>query len=378
MPDTQKLMVAARTAALLDFPFWGCLSLRLKLVEDPTAGTAWTDGETLAFAPEFVEKLTAAQRVGLVCHEVAHVAHGHPWRRGDRDPRRWNIACDRAINGLLKQAGLQLPPGGLYEPADAGLSAEAIYSRLPVEPPGEGAGGEGEGEKGNDPGKCGGVKDPQGETEAPTEASWEVATLQAAMTCKSQGTLPAGMERLVRTIRKPACRDLVAALMEFVQRSASEDYHWGSPNRRYAPMGLYLPSLKSSQMPPIAAAVDTSGSISPDLLEEYVGALQTVLDETRPEKLTVISCDARVHRVAEYQAGDEISKTDYPGGGGTSFIPALEEIEKDDEVCVAIYLTDLDGRMPDKEPPFPVLWVVRDVYGQRPKPKFGDVIYFDE
>ena len=45
--------------------------------------------------------------------------------------RRWNIACDYAINPLLVEAGFELPEGALLDPAYAGLSAEDIYARLP-------------------------------------------------------------------------------------------------------------------------------------------------------------------------------------------------------------------------------------------------------
>ena len=45
------------------------------------------------------------------------------------------------------------------------------------------------------------------------------------------------------------------------------------------------------------------------------------------------------------------------GGGGTSFIPVFEYIEKNDlRPDALIYLTDLAGRFPEHEPDFPVIW----------------------
>jgi hypothetical protein len=44
------------------------------------------------------------------------------------DPRRWNEACDYAINPLLLDAGLGLPDGVLVDPRFRGMSAEQIYN----------------------------------------------------------------------------------------------------------------------------------------------------------------------------------------------------------------------------------------------------------
>ena len=62
-----------------------------------------------------------------VAHEVMHVANGHCWRQGARDPDRWNDACDYAINPIVLSAGLVLPKGALIDARYTGKSAEEIY-----------------------------------------------------------------------------------------------------------------------------------------------------------------------------------------------------------------------------------------------------------
>ena len=116
-------------------PFWAYLALRLEIVEDATCDTAWVDGRSLGYNPEFVLGLTNPQVRGLICHEIMHVAMGHCWRRQGRDQKKWNVACDYAINPVVLEAGFELPEGGLWDDAYRGLSAEAIYGRLPVPPP---------------------------------------------------------------------------------------------------------------------------------------------------------------------------------------------------------------------------------------------------
>ena len=120
---------------------------------------------------------------------------------------------------------------------------------------------------------------------------------------------------------------------------------------------------------------------SAKILGEFVGALQVVLDECRPQNLHVMSCDAAVSRVrTDYAPGDMIS-TDaksYPGGGGTDFRPVFDAIGKmDDQPCCAVYLTDGYGAEPTKAPDYPVLWVLVDGYGHRKSMSFGDTLWLD-
>ena len=131
-----------RTKLLLDFPFFGVLILRLKDVETPSIDTMATDGVSLFYNPEFVAKLTPPELLGCLAHEVMHPALQHHTRRGTRSPKRWNIACDFAINPLIRDANLALPAGALYDPAFRNLSAERIYNLIAEDKDGDSAGGQ--------------------------------------------------------------------------------------------------------------------------------------------------------------------------------------------------------------------------------------------
>jgi predicted metal-dependent peptidase len=74
----------------------------------------------LFFNPDLVETLNSATVAGTLAHEVMHPAIHHQVRRSGRDPKRWNVACDFAINPLLLDAGLSLPDGGSSTTASAG------------------------------------------------------------------------------------------------------------------------------------------------------------------------------------------------------------------------------------------------------------------
>ena len=122
------LETQARTTLLLDHPFFGSLLFRLKGREQRSIPTMATDGVSLYYNPEFVDTLNSATLAGVLAHEVMHPALQHHLRRSKRDPRRWNEACDYAINPLLLDAGLSLPDGVLVDQRFRGMSAEQIYN----------------------------------------------------------------------------------------------------------------------------------------------------------------------------------------------------------------------------------------------------------
>ena len=146
----------ARTALLLDHPFFGSLLFRLGGRASNSIQTMATDGVSLFYNPAFVETLNAAELAGVLAHEVMHPALQHHTRRGDRDRKRWNMACDYAINPLLLDAGLTLPKDVLIDHRFRGMSAERIYNLIEEQQDQDGSNGEGENPDGAAPGGEGG------------------------------------------------------------------------------------------------------------------------------------------------------------------------------------------------------------------------------
>ncbi len=127
--STAQKLTRARVQLLLGQPFFGTLSLRLKLLPG-SLPTMATDGSRIVYSPAFVDELKPAELEGTLAHEVLHCALGHQCRRGNRDPELWNEAADLAINPILIGNGFTLPVGALFEPGFENLSAEEIYARL--------------------------------------------------------------------------------------------------------------------------------------------------------------------------------------------------------------------------------------------------------
>lgn len=387
-------IIRARTHLVMDEPFFGLLALRLKLIEDPSCDTMWTDSVSLGYNRDFVDSLIDVELRGVIGHEVLHIAAGHPWRQDHREFERWNEGGDYAINPLVIAAGMRLPENALLDEAYSGLSAEAIYDLLPPKPEADSrssvtsvTGGEStEGEKGgaeDEPGE--GASGPSkskkrapGEVrpapaDAGHEADWKMA-MEAAV--RMQGDLPLGIQRLVAETLK-AKVDWREVLRHFFQTSIySPDYAWQRPSARYLSLGLYLPSLIGSNVACIVLVRDSSASIGLEYHKLFNGEFHDIVETIRPEALYVLDVDAAVHQVQTVLPADEESfVSEMKGGGGTDFRPAFKWVEEQGVDCTCmIYLTDLLGKFPEVPPHYPVLWAVPEGSNRGAQPPFGDLV----
>lgn len=333
------------------------------------------------YNPQFVQLLSAEERVGLLAHEVMHNAMGHFARRDGRDVADWNLACDLAVNPLLRDAGVALPADGVfpgqdqYSDLEDGLSAEEYYTRLPQrrKQSKEDRAGEGQGH-GSDPGRCGGVADASDPARATSaQAEWQVAVTQAATAAKQRGEMPGGLGRFAQqTVHSQVTWQ--EELREFVSRtlSAHDDYSWGAPNRRFIAQGLYLPSLRSESLGDIVVAIDTSGSINAETLAAFGGELNGIL-ECRPCSVTVLYCDAAINKVQQWEPADGPLTLDAVGGGGTSHAPIWAWLTPQGAapecvVCLTDGYTDFG-----EAPGVPVLWAITPD-GASQMPPFGRVV----
>ena len=389
---------------LLQHPFLATLALRLERVADATIETAWTDGVRLAVNPIWFAGLDDAQRASLVAHECFHVALAHHLRRGSRDHQRWNAACDYAVNSLLVADGFTLFPDALYDPAFGDASAEAIYNQLPTapdDPDGNGGGGSpSPGSAGVDPGAAGAGTPRSGPAGAPAppETIGEVrdqpfptpptpAELQSllaqhailvaglAQQARGAGRDSAGASRAAAAAAGHAAVSWRTLLNEFLSSRSAQDYSWRRPNPRYAALGVYIPIIEAAAPSRIAFVLDTSGSVPAAALEAVTSELEAYLGQYPTTVLQILYADAAVAGGACYTAADLPLRLEPKGGGGTSFSPALQKLEDDDDppACI-VYFTDLRGRFPEVAPTMPVLWLV---FGQpiaTPKAPFGRII----
>lgn len=402
--NTAEKLLKSRVRLILAHPFFGTLSLRLKLVQG-NLPTMATDGRCIVYNPAFVDDLSPDELEGTMAHEVMHCALGHQCRRGPRDPQLWNQAADFAINPLLVANGFTLPAGALIDPAFDNLSAEEIYAQLlqrggcsgqnrqdqqataedtgSDNPSGnrvpesntrsgpqasskqsDGSGGDPLQSPPGRPSGFGEVWDATGDGGTPAspaetrrqEQEWAIAAEQALRTAKACGSEPAGVERPLDENRQSQ-QDWRAILRDFVAASAPSDYRWTPPNRRHLASGLYLPSVERRGVGEVVIAVDTSGSIGKVELEQFAAEISAIVEEVQPDAIHVVYCDAAVQSVQSFGPSDTV-RLEPKGGGGTDFRPPFEWVRENGTTPACfIYLTDLCSSSYPESPEYPVLWV---------------------
>lgn len=120
-------VLKARAELIMARRFYGVLVSNVEPTLSRKFPTMATDGKRHFFNPEFISELTQEELLGVQCHESEHDARHHGSRRNGRDPEKWNVACDYAINIDLIDEGFTLPKGALIDPKYRGMSAEDIY-----------------------------------------------------------------------------------------------------------------------------------------------------------------------------------------------------------------------------------------------------------
>lgn len=359
----EVLISKGRIQLLFNQPFFGMLVMKMRTVEDASIPTMATDGRDLYFAPSFTEGLSKDELLGVLCHEVLHVVYGHHLRRGTRDHRLWNIACDYAINLVINDAGMKLPQGALISSDYKGMTAEQIYKLLEK----EGSGGPGGGPSRipiGDQWQIGGVDDMKDEDGKPLSAEEReqvqhdiaVNVAEAAAVCDAMGKLPASLRHLIKEMSRNKIR-WDEELRRIFATTISADYSWAKPNRRYIAQGMYLPGMVKEGVGEVVIGFDTSGSVfSPDILSAFWGVMNDIVDQTRPERVHIVWCDCRVQHVQTFEQGEELVP-EARGGGGTDFRPVFDWVEQQGiQPQALIYITDMEGIFPREEPDYPVIW----------------------
>lgn len=117
-------------------------------------------------------------------------------------------------------------------------------------------------------------------------------------------------------------------------------------------------------------ALDTSGScvhLAPQFLRETIKLLETFTRGRRDFLLWILECDYAIQKETLVTPRDdfpELEKCVMNGWGGTSFVPVFQYIDEKrkngevQEVTALLYFTDACGEFPEKEPDYPVYFII--------------------
>lgn len=366
-----SMLDKAMNALVLSEPFYACILLQRTLVEYNNeqmrayAGRPYlavTDGTTITINTERVvqDGVGRNQLIGLLQHEVEHIARLHPWRRQGRDHNVWNQACDHVINLSILAGGGSLPEGGLADSKYNNWTEEEVYVDLMDKR----ESGQKNGGMGGEPGDGDDVDlmmEPENSTREADMAEAKELVIQAAGAAKARGKLPGHAKHLLDGLAPPS-KDWREELKEFVVSFSQTDYSWNRPSRMWVTRGVYLPSMDSDgAMGTLVTIFDTSGSVSNDELRIYFGDLCAAVEAVRPTCVKILYVDSGVSAVDTFDSptdADIRAVARREGGGGTDMRVGLDWIDENlDDVAACIVFTD--GDTPFGQPRnYPVLWAI--------------------
>jgi len=130
LANAERRFRNARAQVVQGAPFFGSILLKQKVVATRDVETMATNGKELFYNPDYVDQQRPEYLQFDCGHEALHPALCHHVRRGNRDWKTWNEACDYAINPILVEAGFHIMPDALLRDDMRGKSAEQCFKIL--------------------------------------------------------------------------------------------------------------------------------------------------------------------------------------------------------------------------------------------------------
>ncbi len=383
---------AVRMQMLEAHPFWGYMLLQVRLVPavELPSYVATDAVSHIWYNPARTRKLSIPELGFVLTHEICHQVLATAARQMGREPVKWNYATDYAINAMVSEIPMpgaknwqeklyQMPDNVLFDPkyrnwvveviyedlCRKDLQSEVIYLELLL-PSSEG------GEL-----RLPGVLDHQGgiDLHLPLELTADQLELlrsriQAAVEHfeigDSRGHLPKELLRETEVLEAPKI-PWQRLLYHFAASALDiDDYSLARPNKRYRALDLVVPGLYSEKVGSIVVALDTSGSMSNEEISEVASEIRGIAPHT--QDITLIVADSIIQQVIGFDELESfLQKGEFRGGGGTDHVCVFDYIASHHlDPTLFIGLSDLFSSFPEKQPPYPVIWVTTEIYGEVP------------
>ena len=376
MMDKAQSLSKISKDLMLKEPYYGFFLIMLNKVwrkDLPTAGVSKQNiNYQLAINEEFWTGLSDDHKMGLLKHELLHIAFGHLVSFSSFSNKKLaNVAMDIEINQYIENSWL--PEGGikLEDYADLNLDKKAgcryYYDqllRLQDEKDKNGT-------TGNTP--MDNLLDNIASGDVPDHSTWEEfedmtdaekkliekqvqKILQDAkeQTVKKRGTVPGEIDGLIviEEITK-AKFDWRGYIRRFtgVSTKVFTKKIRRKENRRYEDN----PGLKIKMRQHMLLAIDTSGSVSDTELAEFMNEIHHIYKAG--VDITIVQCDTSIKSIEPYRGKNEINVL---GRGGTEFDPVLDYYNANlKKYTSLVYFTDGECYTSVK-PKSKVLWVLSE------------------
>ncbi len=375
---SDSLAKASKELMMIE-PYYGFFLIMLNKIwtktQVPTAGVCKNGiNYQLCINEDFWESLDKKKELGILKHELLHIAFNHLTHFYFPDKRLANIAMDMEINQYIDKTWL--PEDGIFieNYADLELDYKAgckyYYKKLQEakeEKEQNGTSGCGEFDKlcdqldgGEDPIKNHDMwKDFQDLSE--TEKKLIEKQIKRVLTqasdmaeSKSRGSTPGEIKDLIK-----------------VDEVLPPKFDWKNYVRRFSGTSSRVftkklrrkenrkfddnPGLKIKMKKHVLLAIDTSGSVSNSEVKEFMGEMKHI--HKTGVAMTLAQCDTSIRKIEEYNGSNELN---IEGRGGTEFDPILDYFNANlRKYTSLIYFTDGECYTSVK-PQAPVLWVLSE------------------
>jgi predicted metal-dependent peptidase len=313
----------------------------------------------------FIEGITAKELIYVIIHEMMHYVSGHTIRRGDRNPKIYNIAADHCINDRINndirnnklfESYVKMPRDAVIidEFREVNTSTEEVYDWLLQ----NGSFNEDESEFTLQNGQS--FRTPSDLlqieiSDITPEDVQKVNNMQSEIRSILASNMLKGSESssLVEYIKKIVNVEIpwyviLENCIKSVAVHSQDNTTWKNVNKIYKALGYTLPSYDDEQtFNRIILVIDTSGSITQDDLQQFGSVItQSLIFFNR---ITIIQHDYEIKSVENYEKYEfNIENIKIKGRGGTSHKKVYEYIENEqDPIDMIIFLTDLYSDIED-------------------------------
>ena len=378
MDKAQSLSKTAKDLMLRE-PYYGFFLIMLNKLwskKVPTAGVSKNGiNYQLMINDEFWEGLSENHRLGLLKHELLHIAFGHlttVFKFSDR--RMANVAMDMEINQYIDVN--YLPEGGIMIDNYAELNldrkagARYYYDKLKQAKDDK----DQNGTSGSDAfdNLCDQMDSGCGDN-LPDHSTWdEFEDLSEA----EQKLIEKQLQKVLgdakeQTVRK---RGSVPGEIEgvlIIEEIVAPKFDWRGYIRRFTGISTKVftkkirrkenrrfsdnPGLKIKMKQHMLLAIDTSGSVSDTELMEFMNEIHHIYKAG--VDITIVQCDTSIRSIEPYRGKNEIQVN---GRGGTEFDPVLDYYNENNKKYTSlVYFTDgeCDASV---RPKGNVLWVISE------------------
>lgn len=359
--EAREKLIGARVALLLKQAFFGNLATRLRLTNaDTWCGTLATDGRNFYYNSRFVMTLDQKELEFGFGHEVLHCVYDHMGRRMSRNPKIWNLANDYCVNADLvdhnigrKITTIEI----LYDRQYKGMASEQVYDKLMenvteididdllskmldehLDGEGENGEGDGEGKEGDGTGRPKLTKEMMDEI----RDEFKEAVINAANNEPNAGNIPGNVKQMLKDLTEPQM-DWRELLSMSLTSAIKDDYTFMRPSRRSWHLDAILPGMNPGEETNIALAIDTSGSISGEMLREFLSEVQGIMESFTAYKIHLFCFDTNIHNPVDFCSDDihDITEYELGGFGGTDFEPIFQHLKEEEvEVDRLVVMTD--------------------------------------